>query len=71
MIGHQPGAHSVLLFRRIEQQRGAHSVLLYTWKEHDRTTTWCSPCFVTHEEGIESMIEYPKEDRNESFNKYS
>ena len=80
MIGHQPGADPdinlvlTLYFyihgrHMIGYQPAAHSVLLYTRKEHDRTSTWCSPCFVTHEEGTESMIEYPKEDRNESFNK--
>ena len=52
----------------IGHQPGGHFVLLYTRKAHDRTSIWCSPCFVTHEEGTKSMTEYPKEDRNESFN---
>ena len=35
----------------IGHQLGAQSVLLSTRKARDRTTTWCSFCFVIHAEG--------------------
>jgi len=55
-IGHQPGAHSVLLYTRKAHVRTSTWYSLCFVIQADRTTTWCSLCFVIHAEGTWSDI---------------